>query len=241
MLIENYNENITKELSSSNILEETDMLLLEKNMGSIKHALKHSQIFRTDVEARVSVLNDIKHPDADSKYWQSMRELKVQSDQMFYLNFDYKEKIIDQEELEHFLLTKDYENNFDKKRDKIKLEKVKYELLQMELTAKDRIREIDMWSKIQKELEPVMKYSKDDVNEHQLLSYGSRFINEYITSINMKSKPSPSEARNAQGLLLTTLSKIEKDGKMDLLWDKSSIEVRDFLIKNNLVKNKTIS
>ena len=31
------------------------------------------QIFRTETEMRISVLNDCKHPTAASKYWQSVR------------------------------------------------------------------------------------------------------------------------------------------------------------------------
>ena len=32
------------------------------------------QIFRTETEMRISVLNDAKHPTNASKYWQSVRE-----------------------------------------------------------------------------------------------------------------------------------------------------------------------
>jgi hypothetical protein len=169
MKLNNYNTQLTKDLGSTSILSKDDLEKLDKNMNNIQHSLKNAQIFRTDTEARISVLNDLKFPTADSKYWQSIREQKVQANELFYLNFDYKEKVIDKEEIE-YNLKEEYESKFKKKRDKIKLEKLNYELLQMELTAKDRIREVDMWSNITTELEPNLKYSKDNCDEHQLLS-----------------------------------------------------------------------
>jgi len=240
MKLDTYNNKLTTELGKTTILSENDMNILDKNMNVIQHSLKYAQQFRTDTEARVSVLNDVKHPDSDSKYWQSIRELKVQSDQLFYLNFDYKEKLIDKEELEH-KLKQNYDNLFDEKRDRIKVEKIKYELLQMELVAKDRVREVQMWSNIISELKPNMKYSKDDVNEHQLLSYGTRFINEYIAAIKMKANSSPSEARNLMGLLNSTLAKIKSDGKFDAFIQNTTPEIRQFLVDNKIIQieNKT--
>ena len=35
------------------------------------------QIFRTETEMRISVLNDGKHPTSASKYWQSVREMSA--------------------------------------------------------------------------------------------------------------------------------------------------------------------
>ena len=35
---------------------------------------RKKQIFRTETEMRISVLNDAKHPTNASKYWQSVRE-----------------------------------------------------------------------------------------------------------------------------------------------------------------------
>jgi len=235
-----YNEKLTNELSTTNILEQEDLNKLDRNLSTIKHAMNNAQMFRTDTEARVSVLNDIKHPDSDSKYWQSMRELKVQSNELFYLNFDFKNKIIDKEELEYNLKNKKYENEFEKRRDELELEKAKYELLQIRRTAKDRIREVDMWRNIIDELKPTMKFSLDNVNEHQLLSYGERFINEYITALKMNANTSPSEARNLMGLVTSTINKIKNDGKLDIFLNKVNPETKSFLINNNVVKVKQI-
>ena len=41
---------------------------------------KKKQIFRTETEMRISVLNDAKHPTPASKYWQSVREMSSMFD-----------------------------------------------------------------------------------------------------------------------------------------------------------------
>jgi hypothetical protein len=48
------------------------------------------QIFRTETEMRVSVLNDAKHPTPASKYWQSVREMSAHFDAMMNLSFDMR-------------------------------------------------------------------------------------------------------------------------------------------------------
>jgi len=232
--LKEYNDGLLKNLSTNDILSNADVEKLKKNMPAIQHSLKYAQMFRTDIESRVSVLNDVKFPDADSKYWQSMRELKVQSNELFYLNFNYEEKIIDIEEIE-LKLSKLYDNEFEKRRDIIKLKKMKYELLQMELTAKDRMREIEMWVTLQTELTKNMKHSNSDINEHQLISFGLRFINEYVAAVKMGANASPSEARNLMGLLTSTINKINEDGKLDLLVSQVSPDNIKILIEHGII------
>jgi len=226
---------VSKELQEKIGLTETDIEKLNRSLDLVKTSHKYAQVFRTDTEARVSVLNDIKHPTPDAKYWQAIRELKVQSNELFLLNFDYKMKVIDRDELKQ-KVEFETDNEFEWKRNKLKLEKTEYELLQMELIAKDRIREVDMWRSIIEEIQPAMRFSREDVNEHQLLSYGNRFISEYVAALKMRSKASPAEARNIMGLLTSTLNKISRDGKMDQFLKISSPEVKNFLVENKLIE-----
>ena len=58
----------------------------------MEKAHQNSQVFRTDTEARMSVLNDIKFPTPASKYYQSLREMNVHQDQLVYLLYDYEDK-----------------------------------------------------------------------------------------------------------------------------------------------------
>jgi len=235
MELKKYNQNLITELNKSQLLTELDIDKLNKCMPTIKHSIEFSQMFRTDTEARTSVLNDVKFPTVDAKYWQSVRELGVQSTELFYLNFEYKNKLIDVEELEAKLKT-DYESEFDRKRDEIELEKHKFDIIQMQKNAKNRIREVDMWAGIIEELKPHMKHSKEDVNEHQLISNGYRFVNELITHIKGNAQYSPSEARNAFGLIQTTLSHIEKVGKLEEFKKNLPQDYIQFLQKQKMLK-----
>jgi hypothetical protein len=44
------------------------------------------QIFRTETEMRISVLNDVSHPTPASKYWQSVREMSAHFDALMNLD-----------------------------------------------------------------------------------------------------------------------------------------------------------
>lgn len=64
----------------------------------------------------------------------------------------------------------------------IDLEEKQFNRIEMERVAKDRIREIKMWSDIMAKLKPEMQYSLIDVNEHQLISYTQRFISTILAT-----------------------------------------------------------
>lgn len=235
-----YNSNLLSELNKTNILSEEDINSLIDCMPKVIHGMQHSQIFRTETEARVSVLQDIKHPTYDSKYWQCVREMNVHANELFMLNFNYKIKKEDLRLSEYSARMAIDEDDIllsvSKNKAIIESEKLKYELLQMERMAKDRIREIAMWDKIIKELEPQMKCSKDDVNEHQLISYGIRFLSELEAATKTGTTFSLGEARNAQGLMLTSIREAEKQNKLKQMFEMMPDNVKRFAVGNNIIK-----
>ena len=58
------------------------------------------QMFRTETEMRISVLNDLKHPTPASKYWQAVREQNVFFEQMVFLSFDFRKNEIEIKKIE---------------------------------------------------------------------------------------------------------------------------------------------
>ena len=72
------------------ILSEKDVLEFEKMQAEMKDSWVKKQLFRTEVEMRLSVLNDISHPTKAAKYWQSVREQSVMFEQMIHLSFGYR-------------------------------------------------------------------------------------------------------------------------------------------------------
>ena len=123
---------------------------------------------------RFSVLNDIKHPTPASKYWQSVREQNSHFENLMRLSFDARKNDI---EIKKIRLKLEKEDDLlEKELLKVELDEKTYNKASLELTAKHRIREIEHWSRIKKELTAKDKtMDTKDVNTHQLDSYAKRF------------------------------------------------------------------
>ena len=79
------------------------------------------QIFRTETEMRISVLNDAKHPTNASKYWQSVREMSSMFDSLIGLSFDLRRHKIREKEL-HNDMEKAIENGDDLEIEKLQID-----------------------------------------------------------------------------------------------------------------------
>ena len=158
------------------------------------------QIFRTETEMRISVLNDGKHPTSASKYWQSVREQSAHFDAMMGLSFDLRKNEISRMKLERKL-----QKSIDEGKDlkelelRVDLDQNLYQRANMEQTAKDRVREIATWSKIKSELDDGT-FDTQNVNTHQATSYSIALKNRVDTLGNSSSQ---AEVLNALGPLKT--------------------------------------
>jgi hypothetical protein len=169
------------------------------------------QIFRTETEMRVSVLNDAKHPTMASKYWQSVREMSAHFDAMMALSFDIRRNNVERMKLERKM------KEAQIKGDELEIMEVQIDLDQnlygracMEQVAHDRIREIRTWSKIKAELNDGT-FDDQDVNTHQAESLGIRLENR-VRALNQNSEPS--EVINAVGPLQTLQRLKTPDNKL---------------------------
>jgi len=158
------------------------------------------QIFRTETEMRVSVLNDAKHPTPASKYWQSVREMSAHFDAMMNLSFDMRRADVERMKLERKM------KEAEEKGDQLEIMEIQIDLDQnlygkacMEQVAHDRVREIQTWSKIKAELNDGT-FDDQNVNTHQAVSLGIRLENR-VKALNPNSDPS--EVVNALGPLKT--------------------------------------
>ena len=82
------------------VLKEEDagaIVELRDELGDNWHK---KQIFRTETEMRISVLNDAKHPTNASKYWQSVREMGAMFDALMGLTFDLRRNKLARRKLE---------------------------------------------------------------------------------------------------------------------------------------------
>jgi hypothetical protein len=166
-------------------------------------------MFRTETEMRISVLNDLKHPTPAAKYWQAVREQNVFFEQMVFLSFDYRENDIEIKKLEKEL--SEEKDQFEKELTQIKLERKLFDKASMELTAKDRMRELRLWSQLKDELvKQDPNFDKENVDTHQKEALPKRLLKTFQFF---------DKARDADGAKniaaqIMTAQRLEKEGKL---------------------------
>ena len=172
---------------------------------------RKKQIFRTETEMRISVLNDAKHPTNASKYWQSVREQGAMFDALMGLTFDLRRSKLKRRQLEQEqkeAIAKGDE--FTAEELQIDLDENLFGRANMEKTARDRVRELKLWSQIKKELDDG-SFDTTYVNTHQAESYVHNLQNR-VNSLNANSQPA--EIVNAAGPLETVKRLKTEDGKL---------------------------
>ena len=188
----------------NNLLDSSDVVSFKKMTEELRDTWTKKQNFRTETEMRFSVLNDFKYPTKASKYWQCVREQNVYLEQLMTLSFEHRRNEAKIKQLERKL---DKETDeYKKELYKIDLDEKKFSKVSMELTAKDRMREIKLWSNIKQEVDDG-SFDKDDVNTHQLESYHKIMINKKETLTAGSSQP---EVFNVIGQL-KSIEKIKKE------------------------------
>ena len=200
---------IQKEEAHLNNLLTTDDLSTFKGMvDELRDTWNKKQMFRTETEARFSVLQDNRYPTKASKYWQCVREQSSYLDNLMALSFDYRR---------NEAKIKWLEDKVDKEQDEYKQTKYQIDLdecrfgkASMEKVAKHRMREIKMWSKLKSEFNDG-SFNDKDVNQHQLESYGLQY-HEKAKTLNDNS--TDSEIFNVMGQL-QSLQRIKKSGELE--------------------------
>ena len=228
MEIQNYSKDGLSIIEQSKFLKAEDWKAIQSMSKELQSTFEKKQIWRTETEMRISVLNDIKFPTKASKYWQSVKEQSVFFENLVMLSFDYRRNNVEIMKLQKKI--KEEKDDLERDLLQIDLEENLYKKKSMEVASKDRVRELKLWSKIKKELDDG-GFDKKDVNNHQLVSYTQRFINQKIAA---GDSGSPSERQNLDGQLLTALKKCEKEKILDEV-----IKPYDDVIKLDLQKQLT--
>ena len=187
-----------------NLLDPNDVSKFKELTGELRDTWTKKRVFRTETEMRFSVLNDLKYPTKASKYWQCVREQNVYLENLMTLSFEYRRNDAKAKQLEKKLdkETDDYKRELYK----IDLDEKQFMKAGMELTAKDRMREIRLWSKIKKEVNDG-SFDTENVNTHQLDSYHKIMINKKDTLTSGSSQP---EVFNVMGQL-HSIERIKKE------------------------------
>ena len=197
-----------EETHLNNLLEQQDLTDFKGMVDELRDTWTKKQMFRTETEARFSVLQDNRYPTKGAKYWQCVREQSSYLDNLMTLSFDYRrneakitwlEKKIDKEE-----------DEYKKTKYEIDLDECRFAKASMEKTAKHRMREIKMWSKLKGEFNDG-SFNDKDVNVHQLESYGLQY---YEKSKTLNEHSDQNEVFNVMGQL-QSLQRIKKSGELE--------------------------
>ena len=188
----------------NNLLDLEDVKIFKGLTEELRDTWTKKQMFRTETEMQFSVLNDAKYPTKAAKYWQCVREQNVFLENLMNLSFDYRRTEVKIKRLQEKL---------EKEKDPIKRELLQIDIdektfnkASAQLVARDRMREIKLWSKFKKRFNDG-SFDTTNVNTHQLNSYHLTMKNKAETLTQGSSQP---EVFNVLGQL-QSIERIKKD------------------------------
>ena len=207
-----WTENGVARLAECDLLDTVDnqqIIAIEKELAK---AYITNQIFRTEVEATASVLNNTSFPTIPSKYWQSVREQMGQFQELIFLTIEgeiFKGKIdlLIAEIAELKSTPKDRAN----KRIKMgEIKKLEFSLIDMKRVAKDRVREIVMWETIKEECKKKEDFNTDDVGADQSIALEKRLKME----MKIAEQTADKDLFRNSSTILATLLKLKTTGEL---------------------------
>ena len=201
----NIKELIEKEAPNlNNLLDPEDVKQFQGLTEELRDTWTKKQMFRTETEMQFSVLNDAKYPTKAAKYWQCVREQNVFLENLMNLSFDYRRADVKLKRLQQKMEKE--EDPLKKELLQIDIDEKIYNKASMQLVARDRMREIKLWSKFKKKFDDG-SFDTKDVNTHQLHSYHLTMKNKAETLTEGSSQP---EVFNVLGQL-QSIERIKKE------------------------------
>ena len=188
------------------ILDEKTIKEFKKLIPELKDTWTKKQMFRTKTEMEFSVLNDNKHPTPASKYWQAVREQNTHFEQLMDLSFEGRKSDVRIKQMDEKIRKE--KDELEKEILIIERDQKLYNRANLELVAKDRMREIKEWSRIKGKLDDG-SFNTKDVNAHHLTSYLLQYQKK---EKDLTPGTSVSEKFNIMGQLMT-LKRVVKERK----------------------------
>ena len=197
-----------EEPNLNNLLEKEDLSAFKGMVDELRDTWSKKQMFRTETEARFSVLQDNRYPTKAAKYWQCVREQSTYLDNLMALSFDYRRNEAKIKWLESKIEKE--EDEYKSTKYQIDLDEARFGKASMEKVARHRMREIKMWSMLKKEFNDG-SFNDKDVNQHQLESYHKVYAGK---AKNITSSTPESEVFNIVGQL-RSLERIKQTGELE--------------------------
>lgn len=185
-----YTEDGLSLLRDVNLLSPENLAKIQGISEELADTYRKTKIWRSETEMRTSVLNDTKFPTSGMKYLQARLEQDVHFRELMYLGLEYEQKqgeLLKLEgELEELLKTglfgkvsKIREGAIRVKRAEIK--KCQWNLVEMQKSGHHRVREVDAWERIKKELLAIGGFDPDDYESIQQEGFGIRWQRELVS------------------------------------------------------------
>ena len=197
-----------EEPNLNNLLEKEDLSAFKGMVDELRDTWSKKQMFRTETEARFSVLQDNRYPTKAAKYWQCVREQSTYLDNLMALSFDYRRNEAKIKWLEGKIEKE--EDEYRSTKYQIDLDEARFGKASMEKVARHRMREIKMWSMLKKEFNDG-SFNDKDVNQHQLESYHKMYAGK---ARGITSNTPESEVFNIVGQL-KSLERIKQTGELE--------------------------
>ena len=188
----------------NNLLDPEDVSVFKEMTSELRDTWTKKQMFRTQTEMEFSVLNDAKYPTKGAKYWQCVREQNVFLENLMSLSFEYRRNEVKIKRLEKKL--QDETDELKQELHQIDLDEKNYNKAGMQLVARDRMREIKLWSHYKKKYDDG-SFDTKNVDTHQLESYHLVMKNKAETLTQGSSQP---EVFNVLGQL-QSIERIKED------------------------------
>jgi hypothetical protein len=202
-----------EEPNLNNLLEKEDLSAFKGMVDELRDTWSKKQMFRTETEARFSVLQDNRYPTKAAKYWQCVREQSTYLDNLMALSFDYRRNDAKIKWLESKIEKE--EDEYKSTKYQIDLDEARFGKASMEKVARHRMREIKMWSMLKKEFNDG-SFNDKDVNQHQLESYHKMYAGK---AKSITSSTPESEVFNIVGQL-RSLERIKQTGELENKFEK---------------------
>ena len=146
------------------MLKKEDNNFLKELKKELKDTHSKVQIYRTETEMRYSVLNDGRFPTKAIKYWQAVREQNVFYTTLRAEAYQYRKLLVEIKKLERSI--ENEKDHLELELLEIELEEKMWDKEERERNGADRVREIEHWSRIKKELDDG-SFDTQNVDAHQ--------------------------------------------------------------------------
>ena len=188
----------------NNLLDPEEVKIFRSLTEELRDTWTKKQMFRTETEMQFSVLIDAKYSSNAPKYSQCVREKNVFLENLMTLSFDYRRTEVKIKRLEEKL--KKEEDPIRRELLQIDIDEKTFNKASAQLVARDRMREIKLWSKFKRKFNDG-SFDTTNVNTHQLNSYHLTMKNKAETLTQGSSQP---EVFNVLGQL-QSIERIKKD------------------------------